>query len=445
MWSLPLDLEPAAHKALAVFTLMLVYWLTECIDVGLTALLGCYLFWVLHVTPPAVAFSGFVHTTPWYVFAALLIGEATSHTGLAKRLGTLMIRYVGISYMALLFGFLTLILVLNLFIPPPPAQVTIVAPLALGIISAFGVGPGSNIAKGFFLSLTCCCTLFGKMFLSSSVSILSRGLIEPQTHTQVLWSHWFLAFLPAMLGIVIACGLIVRWLYPPERWSLADTERDGLALASTEPWSQAEVKTLSLLIIGVALWATDFLHHLDPAAIALGIAFLLVLPKIGVLDSPAVKSINYLAIVFIAGALSLAHVLQDTKLLAVLTDRLADIVAAWFSHALGAAFTLYGGGFLYHLVIPGDHAYITTGLPVLLKLIEGSGYNALALGMIWTFAAGAKLFAYQSPSLGLGYAYGQFGMRDLIIVGALLTLVEGFFICILVPLYWPLIGLSWQP
>jgi di/tricarboxylate transporter len=248
-----------------------------------------------------------------------------------------------------------------------------------------------------------------------------------------------------MLGTVIACGLIVRWLYPPERWSLAETEGDDLAFAATEPWSYAEMKTLVFLLTGVGLWATDFLHHLDPAAIALGIALLLVLPKIGVLDSRAVKSINYLSIIFIAGALSLAQVLQSTHLLAVFTDRLANIVAPWFSHNLGAAFILYWGGFLYHLVIPGDHAYITTGLPVLLKLVEGTGYNSLALGMIWTFAAGAKLFVYQSPSLGLGYAYGHFGMRDLIIVGALLTLVEGLFLCTLVTLYWPLIGLSWQP
>jgi anion transporter len=445
LWAFPLGLEPAAHKTLAVFTLMLVYWLTECIDVGLTALLGCYLFWVLHVTTFSVAFSGFAHTAPWYVFAALLLGEATSRTGLAKRLGLLMLQYVGMSYTSLLFGFLTLIMVLNVLVPSPPAQVTILAPLALGIISAFGVGPGSNIAKGFSLSLTYGCTLFGKMFLSSSSSILARGLIEAQTHTPVLWSYWCLAFLPALLGTVIACGLLVRWLYPPERWSLVETTPDGHTFVSPEPWSHAEVRTLSLLLIGVGLWTTDFLHHLDPAAIALGIALLLVLPKIGVLDSRAVKSVNYLSIVFIAGSLSLGNVLQATRLLQVLTDRMADLMAAWLPHALGATFTLYWGGFLYHLVIPGDVAMLTTGLPVLLKLVEGHGYNALALGMIWTFAGGGKLFAYQAPSLSLGYAYGQFGMRDLVVFGAVLTLVEGLFLCLLVPLYWPLIGLVWRP
>ena len=33
--------------------------------------------------------------------------------------------------------------------------------------------------------------------------------------------------------------------------------------------------------------------------------------------------------------------------------------------------------------------------------------------MIWTFAAGGKLFAYQSGVLIVGYSYGYFEARDL--------------------------------
>src|SRR5919108_469148 len=67
IWLLPLGLEPLAHRALAIVSLMLVYWMTEVLDHGLTALLGCLLFWLLHVAPPAVAFSGFSTATPWFV------------------------------------------------------------------------------------------------------------------------------------------------------------------------------------------------------------------------------------------------------------------------------------------------------------------------------------------------------------------------------------------
>ena len=37
IWWLPLGLEPVAHRAIAIVSLMLVYWMTEVLDHGLTA------------------------------------------------------------------------------------------------------------------------------------------------------------------------------------------------------------------------------------------------------------------------------------------------------------------------------------------------------------------------------------------------------------------------
>jgi hypothetical protein len=44
----------------------------------------------------------------------------------------------------------------------------------------------------------------------------------------------------------------------------------------------------------------------------------------------------------------------------------------------------------------------------------------------------------------LGCSYGCFTGRDVLNVGSILTVVEGLFLLILVPYYWPLIGLPWQ-
>jgi hypothetical protein len=82
-------------------------------------------------------------------------------------------------------------------------------------------------------------------------------------------------------------------------------------------------------------------------------------------------------------------------------------------------------------------------LPVLLNVATTQGYNPLVMCMLWVFAGGGKLFVYQNTVLMMGYAYGMFTGKDLLKVGAVLTLVEGLLILLLVPLYWPLIGLSW--
>jgi di/tricarboxylate transporter len=41
----------------------------------------------------------------------------------------------------------------------------------------------------------------------------------------------------------------------------------------------------------------------------------------------------------------------------------------------------------------------------------------------------------------VGYSYGYFEARDLIRIGALLTVVEFAILMVLVPFYWPIIGI----
>jgi di/tricarboxylate transporter len=74
----------------------------------------------------------------------------------------------------------------------------------------------------------------------------------------------------------------------------------------------------------------------------------------------------------------------------------------------------------------------------------GKAHNMhpLLLGMIWTFAAGGKLFACQSGVLIVGYSYGYFAARDLMNMGAWLTIVEFLALLVMVPLYRLLIGLQ---
>jgi anion transporter len=445
IWGLPLGLEPRAQTTLAIVAFMVVYWLTEPIEHGVTALIGCYLFWALQIVPFSVAFSGFVNTSPWFVFGALLMGEAVSRTGLAKRIGYAVLYHVGTSYTRLLLGSITLVYLLSFLIPTPNAELTVLISVLIGTVTVLGLAPSSPMVKGLFLSVTYSCTLFAKMNLAAAANLLARGLIEEQTGLQVWWGQWFLAFFPAALLTIAACWLTTRWLYPAATPELAGGQQSLQdAVKTLGPWSRDEQKVLVWLLLAITLWATDFLHHTNPAVIALGIGLLLALPQVGVLDAKAIKSVNFLLIIFISGALSMGNVLTQTKVLNILTERLMQGLTPMLSDGLRAAITLYWGGFVYHFLLAEDKVMVTTVLPVLLKFAQINGYNPVAVGMIWAFAAGGKLFVYQSSVLIYGYSYGYFTGRDLLKVAGILTLIEGIILMVLVPLYWPLIGLPWR-
>ena len=80
-------------------------------------------------------------------------------------------------------------------------------------------------------------------------------------------------------------------------------------------------------------------------------------------------------------------------------------------------------------------------MPMLMNFAKTHNLNPLSLGMIWTFGSAGKIFVYQSAVLIVGYSYGYFTGRDLLRIGLLLTLVEFVVILLIVPLYWPMIGI----
>ena len=282
---------------------MVVYWMTDTIEPGMTALTGCFLFWALQVVPSSVAFSGFARSTPWYFFGALLMGQAASRTGLAQRIAALVLHRIGTSYSRLLLSFILLVVCLQFVIPSGSAQLAIVAPVVIGIIATFQIEPHSNMAKGLFITVTYTCSIFNKMILSGVAPILARGIVEEQTGISILWSQWVVAFLPITVFTIMACWLTARWLYPDET-PMATAGQEAAqshVFEATTAWRRDERIALIWLLVALILWATDFLHHTSPGLIALGVGLLLAFPKIGLLDTKEIRSANLLLIIFVGG------------------------------------------------------------------------------------------------------------------------------------------------
>jgi di/tricarboxylate transporter len=203
-----------------------------------------------------------------------------------------------------------------------------------------------------------------------------------------------------------------------------------------------EIRAALLLTGAIGLWVTDFLHHIPPPMIGLGVGLLALMPRIGVLDTDDVRKVNYLPIFFVAAAVSLSNVLAQTKALDVVTDVLFAGIRPFIGTSWISTIVLYWAAFLYHIVIGNEISMLATSIPPLMTYAKEHGINPLALGMIWTFGAGPKLFMYESAVLVVGYSYGYFDSKDLLKVGAILSIVTALILMLLVPLYWPLIGIG---
>src|SRR5215831_16584682 len=442
IWILPLNMEPKAQHAIAITLFMILAWATEMMDHGLTGLIGCYLFWALKVVSFDAAFSGFANDTPWFLMGAILFGTMASKSGMAKRLAYMVTIRIGTSYSRLLLALIVSDFLMTLLVPSGMARVTIMAAIAVGLIDAFGLGIGSNVGCGMFLILTYTAGVFDKTIIAGAAAITGRGVIESVGHVQVLWSQWLVAFLPSDIITILVAWRLTVWLYPPESASLpGGTQYLKDELRKAGSWTPLEKKSLALMLSAIALWATDFLHHISPSMIGLGIGLISLLPFLHILEADDFRKVNFLQLFFVAAAVSMGNVLSATKGLAVLTNTVLAWLEGVLNHGSLSTLALYWTGFVYHIFLANEISMLATSTPLLMSFATQHGMSALKLGMLWVFSSGGKIFVYQSGVLVIGYSYGYFRAKDILRLGLIMSAVDSLLLLVIVPFYWPLIGI----
>ncbi len=436
----------AGNRTLGVTIFTLVMFITEPVPLGVSGLLACWLFWMWVHLPPGKAFIGFTNSAPWFVFGALLLGIMAETTGLAKRLAYNLICRLGSSYSTILIGMMALNFFLTFLIPSGVARVTLLCTISLGMIQSYSLAKESNIGRGLMLAMTYQGGLYDKMIIAGAGSILARGLIEQFGKVSVSYGLWLVAYLPGVVLTIAASWYIILKLFPPEKRVLeGGTEYCRAELKKMGPMSAGEIKALVILLLATLLFATDYLHHIDASLIGLGAGLVACLPVVGVLKSKDLAKINVSVLLFQGGVISLGYAISSAGVLKTFTT----VLFTWMTPLLHsssflAAPLLYVYANVFHLFLGNEGSMVSATMPALMDFALKNGFNPVTLGMIWGFSIGGKVFVYQSSVLIVGYAFGTFTARDLFKLGILLFFVEAVMLLVLVPLYWPLLGLTFR-
>src|SRR5881628_4040301 len=138
----------------------------------------------------------------------------------------------------------------------------------------------------------------------------------------------------------------------------------------------------------------------------------------------------------------MGDVLIQSKGLNLLTNFVFDWMEPLLTNVFSSTLVLYWTGFVYHFFLASEISMLGTSMPLLMNFAKAHDFNPLLLGMIWSFAAGGKIFVYQSAVMTVGYSYGYFEAKDLLRIGFALTVIESIILMLLVSFYWPLIGIQ---
>lgn len=378
--------------AIVVLTIGLLS--TAVLPEYLTALIFFFLSVVLAGIAPNIVFSGFFSGAVWLVFGGLILGVAIVSTGLAARIaGTLETVFAG-SYARVVTGTVLLMVGLSFLMPSSIGRVMIMLPIVLACAERLGFDENSNGRSGLILA-----TAMGSLtptfaVLPASVpNVALAGAAEAIHGIQFSYGAYLLLHFP-VIGLVstFILPVFVVLLFPDKIVPSNHRPEAG-------PITAPEVRLLGVLFISLILWATDRIHGVSPAWVALGAGIFCALPGTGILSrEPLLKRIDLSPLIFLAGVIGLGAVVSHSGIGKLMASHLIDFMDLGSRSGFATFAAVVGLGTALELVttLPGQPAIMTSFADT---IAQATGWPLLTVLMTQVSAWALVMFPYQAPPL----------------------------------------------
>ncbi len=430
----PSFLTPDAGRAAAFTLVILSFWATGFVAEYLTALIfftGAMLF---NIAPPSIIFSGFSSGAFWLIFGGLVLGVGINVTGLGERIAAQVAARLDRSYSRLIGGLVLSSALSGMLMPSALGRVVLLVPIAMTIAEQFGLPKGRKGYTGVVAAAVLGSFLPGFAILPANVpNMVLSGLSETLYKYSPLYGEYLLLHFP-VLGIIksLLLWFLILLLFP-------DTIGSGPQKKQQQAGAMSKnEKTLSIiLLVMLALWVSDFLHHISPAWVAMAGACIVLLPVVNIV-SPQLfqQKINFGSLFYIAGILGLGQMINYTGLGSALAKQCINILpldvgTPFLNYMFLSCLSLITGVFTTQ---PGVPAVLT---PFASELATATGFSVKAVLMTQVIGFSQPLFPYQVPPLLIGMQLAG------------VHLFEGFKLCFFlalgaIVLLFPLDYLWWQ-
>ena len=394
----------AQVPALALALASVGLWATGAIPEYLTALIFLTLAMIAGVAPGNVVFAGFQSPALWLILGGLIMGVAVRTTGLGVRVARGLTRWFGVSYWGIIAGVAAVGTLLGFCMPSSMGRVVLLMPITLALADGYGFAPGSRGRVGVVLAAA-----FGSHVATFSIlpanvpNVVLAGAAESLYHYTFTYARYLLLHFP-VLGLVK-----IAMVVPLIVWGWPDHPRP-VAAEDSPPMSAQEKGLAALLLLALAFWATDALHHISPAWISMAAGVLLLLPRIGLVDTKEFNTqVNFGSMIYVGGVIGLGALVDQSGLGGRLADLILQVIHLQPDHPTGNFFGLGIMGTVISMMATltaapavmtplADHLVQATGLPLDVIL------NSQVLGF------SNPILPYESPPLVVAMALGGVGI-----------------------------------
>jgi anion transporter len=418
-----------------LLVLVMGLWATGILPEALTALLFFALAVLLEVAKPEVVFSGFASGTLWLVLGGLVIAEAVRMTGLGERIARAALGTRVWSYPQLVTAAVLVAVVLAFLMPATVGRILLLVPILAAVAERHGLAPGTPGHSGVLFATIIASFQCGTAILPANApNLVLAGAAETLYGLQLIYAEYLWAQFPVM-GVIKGALIVVLvcWMFP------AQTRGNGAA-AELRPISGNEKRLAAIVLVALALWASDFLHGIRPGWIALGAAVVAMLPKIGAVPASIFQErVKFGTFFYIGGILGFGAVMLDSGLSKAIGDALLQVVRLERDADAASFITLSLLSTLASMLVtnPAQPALLS---PLAGTFAEAAGWPLQAALMTMAVGFSTLLFPYQAPPVVVGMQMASLRLRDALRLTLPLALISIFVLIPLHYLWWRVIG-----
>jgi sodium-dependent dicarboxylate transporter 2/3/5 len=429
-----------ADAVIAVAIWMVLWWVTETVNIAVTALLPLILFPLLKVMEIADVGANYGSPIIFLFFGGFVLALALEKVNLHKRIALNIVKLTGTTPNKVVLGFMIATALMSMWISNT-ASTVVMLPIAISVIRLLinDKDDFTKADKNFALSI-----MLGIAFAANAGGIATVigtppnsvliGLLENQYNIQISFLTWMSFGLPFSIIMVIAVYFVlVKLMFPckdivfTSSENVIDEEIEKLGKISKE-----EKRVLTIFAVTVFLWITRTIINsalpglkLSDTIISLmGAVSLFAIPmnfKKGnfILQWKDTEKLAWGILILFGGGLALAKGMDSSGLVALITDTIA---AGDFNSLATVSLLIILMLFMTELM--SNVALVAVLAPVVAGIAIGLNIPILNVLIPVTMASScAFMLPMATPPNAIVFASGYVKVNQMVRAGILLNLI----------------------
>ena len=425
---------------IAVAAWMVIWWITETVNIAVTALLPLILFPLLKVMPIADVGANYGSPIIFLFFGGFVLALALEKVNLHRRIALNIVKFTGTTPEKVVLGFMIATAFMSMWISNT-ASTVVMLPIAISVIKLL-IDDKDGFTKGdknFALSI-----MLGIAFGANAGGIATVigtppnsvliGLLENQYNIQISFVTWMSFGLPfSLLMITAVYFVLVKWMFPCN--DIVFNSSANLIHEEVEKLgkiSKKEKRVLTIFAITVFLWITrTLINNLFPSLklsdtiiSLIGAVSLFAIPlnyKKGnfILDWNDTSKLAWGILLLFGGGLALAKGMASSGLVALITDTIAS---GDFNILLTVSLLIILMLFMTELM--SNVALVAVLAPVVAGIAIGLNIPILNLLIPVTMASScAFMLPMATPPNAIVFASGYVKVNQMVKAGVILNII----------------------